>query len=129
MVQKFAGILVTFLKFISNGPASNTALLLQLLQTPFWGMNPGQVLSLKLHQPTSVLLPFPKGTSEPLVQLAIDCWAEVPASRPAMHEVIADLNGLALQLLGEEGALAMFPDMARMLSAMRQAGICKGAGI
>jgi hypothetical protein len=89
-------------------------------------MNPGQVLGLKLEKPTSKLLPFPDDTSEPLVQLAMDCWAEAPASRPAMHEVIADLNGMALQLLGEEGALAMFPDMARMLSALRRAGMHKG---
>lgn len=37
-----------------------------------------------------------------------------------MDQIVQKINSLALELLGEEHALGLFPDIARMLSALRR---------
>jgi hypothetical protein len=83
-------------------------------------MHPGQLLSLKLTHDTSELLPLPPGAPAGLCDLCRDCWASEPAARPAMAAVVCCINSLAVDLLGEEQAVALFPDVAASLSARRR---------
>lgn len=89
-------------------------------QVPFYGMHPGQLLSLKLTHHTSKLLPFPPHAPGGFTQLCLDCWAPDPADRPAMPLVVQRLNQLAVDLLGEGQAVAMFPDVSASLAALRR---------
>lgn len=89
-------------------------------QAPFYGMHPGQLLSLKLSQHTSQLLPFPAMAPAGLTQLCLDCWAAEPSQRPSMSTVVQTINELAVSLLGQEQAVAMFPDVAASLAAQRR---------
>ena len=89
-------------------------------QAPFYGMHPGQLLSLKLSQHTSQLLPFPATAPAGLTQLCLDCWAAEPSQRPSMPTVVQTINELAVSLLGQEQAVAMFPDVAASLAAQRR---------
>lgn len=89
-------------------------------QAPFYGMHPGQLLSLKLSQHTRELLPFPPSTPPGFAQLCLDCWAEHPPARPGMAAVVQRINELAVSLLGQEQAVAMFPDVAASLAAQRR---------
>jgi hypothetical protein len=91
-----------------------------VLQAPFYGMHPGQLLSLKLSHPTSQLLPFPDSTPQGLAQLCQDCWSESPPERPSMASVVQRINDLAVSLLGQDQAVAMFPDVAASLAAQRR---------
>lgn len=88
-------------------------------QAAFAGIHPGEVLSLKLHHDPSHLLPFPLGTPPALVLLAQSCWAQDPSQRPPMTSVVSQLNAIALDLLGVEWCLGMFPDVARLVSSRR----------
>lgn len=99
-----------------------------VLQAPFYGMHPGQLLSLKLSQNTSQLLPFPASTPQGLAQLCLDCWSESPPQRPSMASVVQRINELAVGLLGQEQAVAMFPDVAASLAAQpRQVALMAAA--
>jgi len=89
-------------------------------QAPFYGMHPGQLLSLKLSQHTSQLLPFPPSTPSGMAQLCLDCWTAEPLERPSMAAVVQRINDLAVTLLGQEQAVAMFPDVAASLAAQRR---------
>lgn len=89
-------------------------------QAPFYGMHPGQLLSLKLSQHTSQLLPFPPSTPHGLAQLCLECWTVEPLERPSMVAVVQRINDLAVTLLGQEQAVAMFPDVAASLAAQRR---------
>lgn len=77
------------------------------------------MLSLKLHHDPSDLLPFPLSTPPALVLLAQSCWAQYPSQRPPMTSVVSQLNAIALDLLGVEWCLGMFPDVARLVSSRR----------
>jgi hypothetical protein len=94
--------------------------LLAPVQAPFYGMHPGQLLSRKLSQHTSQLLHFPPSTPPCLVLLCLDCWANEPARRPTMAAVVQRINDLAVTLLGQQQAVAMFPDVAASLAAQRR---------
>jgi hypothetical protein len=89
-------------------------------------MHPGQLLQLKLTLPTCELLQLPCSAPPALVHLCQQCWDEDPAARPAMVSVVERINGLALQLFGEEQALLMFPDLFKTINAHR--ANAKGAG-
>lgn len=89
-------------------------------QAPFYGMHPGQLLSLKLSHHTSQLLPFTPMTPPSLAQLCLDCWSEEPSQRPSMPAVVQRINDLTVTLLGQEQAVAMFPDVAASLAAQRR---------
>eukprot|EP00775_Hariotina_reticulata_P005410 gene5410-5643_t len=84
-----------------------------------WELVTGQLLHLKLTLPTSELLQLPGSAPPALVDLCQQCWNEDPAARPAMVAVVERINGLALQLFGEEQALQMFPDLFRTINAQR----------
>lgn len=89
-------------------------------QAPFYGMHPGQLLNAKLLHPTLQLLPFTDVAPPALVSLCTSCWSEDPAQRPTMQGVVEHLNCMAVDLLGEEQAVAAFPDIARAISAQRR---------
>lgn len=96
------------------------------MQAPFIGTHPGQLLNMKLCHPTSELLPFPESAPAALVSLALDCWADSPAQRPTMPAVVDRLNSFASELLGEEQAVMLFPDIACKLSAQRRSAAAAG---
>lgn len=98
------------------------------MQPPFYGMHPGQLLSRKLSQHTSQLLPFPQATPPGLAQLCLDCWAQDASQRPSMTAVVSRINDLAVTLLGQEQAVAMFPDVAASLAAQRRSAAIAGGG-
>jgi hypothetical protein len=91
-------------------------------------MHAGQLLSAKLRERAAELLPFPAATPPALVELCHDCWADDPADRPCMDEIVAALNLAALEELGEERCRAMFPDVARTLAALRRRQVQRAAG-
>jgi hypothetical protein len=105
---------------LGRTPTAVLVALLPVLQAPFYGMHPGQLLSRKLSQHTSQLLHFPPSTPACLVQLCLDCWADEPARRPSMAAVVQRINDLAVTLLGQQQAVAMFPDVAASLAAQRR---------
>ncbi|KIZ05372.1 Serine/threonine-protein kinase HT1 [Monoraphidium neglectum] len=88
---------------------------------PFHGMNPGQLMSAKLSRPTADMLPLPDWVPRGLAELCQGCWRDDPACRPPMEGVIAALNRLAVELLGQDRAVAAFPDVAKLVLAMRRA--------
>jgi acyl carrier protein phosphodiesterase len=95
-------------------------MLLYCLQAPFCGMHPGQLLNAKLTHLTSQLLPLPDSAPAALASLCLACWEEEPSQRPSMQGVIEQLNGMALQLLGDDQAMLVFPDLARHVMAQRR---------
>ncbi len=98
------------------------------MQAPFHGMHAGQLLTAKLQHRTSELLELGSITHPGMRRLLMACWDPEPLLRPTMDGLIAELNGLALQCLGEDRALAMFPDLARVLSNKRRTLQLPGTG-
>jgi hypothetical protein len=89
-------------------------------------MHPGQLLNAKLTHPTSQLLPLPDSAPAALASLCLACWQEEPSQRPSMQGVIEQLNGMALQLLGDDQAMLVFPDLARHVMAQRRSAAAAG---
>jgi len=48
------------------------------------------------------------------------CWADPPA-RPQMDGVVTALNHLVIDLMGQDRAIAAFPDVAKLVLAQRRA--------
>eukprot|EP00879_Flechtneria_rotunda_P029217 GHRR01031503.1.p1 GENE.GHRR01031503.1~~GHRR01031503.1.p1 ORF type:complete len:106 (+),score=39.70 GHRR01031503.1:297-614(+) len=83
-------------------------------------MHPGQLMMLKLSHHTDKLLNFPDTAPPAIAALCTACWADDPTQRPTMRAVVDALNQVALDLLGEEVAVMVFPDVARALIAQRK---------
>lgn len=76
------------------------------------------------HLPShpSSCLPCPAPPPQPQ-----DCWEDDPLARPAMEDVISSLNLLVVDLMGPDRAMAAFPDMAKLVLALRRAGAAAAA--